>query len=161
MCFVKPSRATLRACLRDEGGLSATEFALLAPVLVFSLLAMVDIGLAVYERMTIDAVLRAGAQSAMADPGKDQVLKVLQTSAAKHFTLSGSSAVTAGRESLTLTAERYCSCRESPDLVVPCSSVCASSLTTFTFYRLTGSKQFGSIVLQQIALNSTVQVQVR
>ena len=58
---------------RSEAGVSAVEFALFAPILFFALVAAVDVGLAEYERMTIDHVLRAGAQSAMVDQGQDQV----------------------------------------------------------------------------------------
>jgi pilus assembly protein CpaE len=55
-------RKKVRDLKRSEAGVSAIEFALVAPVLALGLVAMADIGLALYERMTIDHVLRAGAQ---------------------------------------------------------------------------------------------------
>jgi Flp pilus assembly protein TadG len=58
-----PARRLLSRVRRlGEDGVSAVEFALIAPILFLSLLAMVDVGFAIHERMTIDHVLRAGAQ---------------------------------------------------------------------------------------------------
>ena len=50
---------------RANTGIAAAEFGLLLPVFALSLLAMIDVGLAVNERMNLDRVLRSGAQLAM------------------------------------------------------------------------------------------------
>ena len=50
---------------RCEAGVAAMEFALFAPMIIFGLLTMVDIGRAVTERMEMDRNVRAGAQAAM------------------------------------------------------------------------------------------------
>ncbi len=60
----------LQQLKKSEAGVSAIEFALIAPIMAFGLVATADVALAVHERMTIDHVLRAGAQAAMTDPGR-------------------------------------------------------------------------------------------
>ncbi|MFD1913040.1 TadE/TadG family type IV pilus assembly protein [Halodurantibacterium flavum] len=66
-----------RRFLSCTSGASAIEFALVAPVLMGLMLVMVDLGMAVGEKMAIDQLLRAGAQLAMADPGTGPVLTAL------------------------------------------------------------------------------------
>src|ERR1700688_4083501 len=78
---MRPFRSWIGTWRKSEKGASAAEFALFAPVLFLALVATVDVGLAEYERMTIDHILRAGAQSAMADQGQGQILKIVQNTA--------------------------------------------------------------------------------
>lgn len=143
----------LRSWSRCARGLSAVEFALLAPILFFALIATVDIGLAVYERMTIDHVLRAGAQSAMEDRGEAKVRELIETTAARNFA--------AGE--LALSADRYCACPENPGFgdAVDCSTPCADSQPTFIFYRLSGERDYTGRILPTIRLATAIQVQVR
>jgi pilus assembly protein CpaE len=140
-------------------GTSAVEFALFAPMLIVGLLSAIDLGFAEYERMTIDHALRAGAQSAMADQGTDQVLKVVQNTASKNFTLSSQSG--SNTNTLTLNVDRFCACPESLGVAVSCSTDCASSQPTFIYYRLSGAKTYTGTLLPTIGLNPSVQVQVR
>ena len=146
-------------CRRAEDGTSAVEFALFAPVLVFSLLAAVDIGLAEYERMTIDHSLRAAAQSAMTDPGANAVLKVLETTASKNFTLSDGPTASPG--ALTVAVNRFCACPNNPSVAVACSTTCTESAPTFIYYRLLGTKIHNAMILPAMTLSPSLQVQVR
>src|SRR5687767_14496661 len=82
----------IRSWLRREDGASAVEFALCAPFCTCAGIILADTGLAVHERMSLDHVLRAGAQTAMSDPGEEKVETVLESTASKHF------AVTSGDE---------------------------------------------------------------
>ncbi len=146
---------------KSETGVSAVEFALFAPVLALGLVAMADVALALHERMTIDHVLRAGAQAAMADPGATQVDKVLQS------TLS-QSAVPAN---VTLApVKRYCACPENadvkPEAAPQCETTpCANAAQQLVFYRLEAAKNYQPMslpeVLSPFQLNSSMQVQVR
>src|SRR5687767_11414888 len=77
-----------RAFGPDTSGVAAVEFALLAPVLTFAFLSMVDLGLAANEKMRMDSALRAGAQAAFIDPGADHVREVVAAVAANDFTVS-------------------------------------------------------------------------
>jgi Flp pilus assembly protein TadG len=151
-------RTRLALWCRDQAGVSAVEFALFAPILFFGLVATVDIGLALYQRMTVDHVLRAGAQSAMADQGKDAVLKVLQTTAAKNFTVATQ---TADPEALSLSVDRYCACPENTGLAIACSTTCSGSAPTNIYYRLSATKTYSGIILPQMNFGPSLQVQVR
>ncbi|THK36105.1 pilus assembly protein CpaE [Ensifer sp. MPMI2T] len=145
----------------SQAGTSATEFALLAPVLALALVAMTDVGFALYERMTIDHALRAGAQAAMADPGPTQVQKVMQFTLAKSAMLANA----------TVSAvKRYCACPENtgvdPDTAPQCgTSLCANAAAPFIYYRLAATKNYQPMSLPEVLpafeLNSTMQVQVR
>jgi pilus assembly protein CpaE len=160
----RPARPLLsRARRLGEDGVSAVEFALIAPILFLSLLAMVDIGFAIHERMTIDHVLRAGAQEAMFDPGVVHVLKVLNTTAAKSFP--------AGADAPVFKVERNCACPQAKDVWVDCSTTCAGPTPTYVYYRLSGAKTYEGMIFNGqrsfgrdwmvITLAPTLQVQVR
>lgn len=65
---------TLRAFhrfMRATSGVSAIEFALIVPILALMLVAMLEIGRGIQNRMMIDSVLRAGAHVAM-QPGRER-----------------------------------------------------------------------------------------
>lgn len=158
-------RSAFRRWRGGEDGVSAVEFGLFAPVLFFALLAAVDLGMALYERMTMDHVLRAGAQSAMADQGAVQVKKVLDSTAAKNFVVAASTSTdlsyTAGGNPITLDVTRFCACPENTGVEVACSTTCAGSKPTFVYYRLEGSKTYDGMIIPSIDMDAQMQVQVR
>lgn len=143
-----------------ERGVSAVEFALFAPILGFVLLASIDLGLAVSERMAIDHVLRSGAQSAITDPGEAATLDVMSTTAQANFTLADEESAS-GSESLTLSATRYCACPEDAGYAVACSTVCMGSEPTFIYYRMTASKTYAGWIVPVFDFDRAVQVQIR
>ena len=145
-------------CHADDGA-SAVEFALFAPILFFSLLGTVDVGLALTERMTIDHVLRAGAESAMADQGEEEILGILKATASKNFTLSSSVDATGG--TLSLSVARFCACHEAPEIALDCSQTCSASKPTIVSYRMSASKAYESMIIPGMSFNPSIQVQVR
>ena len=150
----------LRRLLRADEGVSAVEFALLAPMLVFALLATVDVGLALTERMAINHVLRAGAQSATVAKDVSAIDQVLRTTASENFTVAAAGA--AGDDAtLALRAERVCSCAEQPGIAVGCSTTCAADAPTQVFYALAGEKTYSGLILPRFRLSPAIQVQVR
>lgn len=157
---VRAARLGAAACLRCKRGVSATEFALFAPVLGFVLLASIDLGLAVSERMALDHALRSGAQSAITDPGEATVLEVMSTTARTNFALAGDASQD-GREPLTLTVVRYCACPEEVGFAVTCSAVCAGSEPTFVYYRMAATKTYAGWIAPVIEFDRAVQVQIR
>lgn len=58
----------IRRLRRDKGGSVAVEFALVAPVLVFVLAGVIDIGSATYARLSLDARVTAAATYALLQP---------------------------------------------------------------------------------------------
>lgn len=151
-------RATT-AWSRCRRGVSAVEFALIAPILGFALLASTDLGLAVSERMAIHHVLRASAQHAMSDPGEAAVLDVMRSAAEANFTIDDGTA--SSTAPLSLSAIRYAVCPEDLSFAVPPSTVCAGSKPTFIYYRLFARKTFTGWMMPAITFDRAVQVQIR
>lgn len=145
---------------RRDDGVSAVEFAFIAPALFFGLVTTVDLGLALNERMTIDHVLRAGAQRAMADPGASAVLDVLNATAEKNFTLATNN-VPPVPNPLAVSVNKFCACPESTGVAVACSTICAGPKPTHIYYRLSGQKTYLGMIIPPITARPSVQVQVR
>lgn len=144
---------------RSEDGVSAVEFALFAPVLFFALVASADLGLAEYQRMTIDHILRAGAQSAMTDPGQAQVLSVVQNTASKNFTVATQPPISAA--ALTVDVQRFCACPATTTVAVDCLTICTGSVPTFIYYSMSGTIIYSGMIMPAMTLHPLVQVQVR
>lgn len=154
------ARKRLAAWCRNGDGTAAVEFAFLAPILFFGLLSMVDLGLAVNERMTIDHVLRAGAQRALADPGETAVMSALNATAEKNFTLASNNNPPVSNP-LALTVTRFCACPDQTGIAVACSTICTGTTPTFTYYRLSGQKTYKGMLIPSITAKPSVQVQIR
>ena len=153
-------RGLLGRLVGADEGVSAVEFGLLAPMLVFALLATVDVGLALTEQMTISHVLRAGAQSATEAKDAAVIDQVLRVTAANNFTVAAPG--TAGSDtSLALQVDRICSCAEQPGVAVTCSTTCPGEAPTQVFYTLAGEKTYSGLILPQFRLSPAIQVQVR
>ncbi|MFT8246974.1 TadE/TadG family type IV pilus assembly protein [Roseomonas sp. BN140053] len=61
-------RSSLCGALLDRRGVSAVEFALVAPALLLLLFSMYDVGSAMWRTMRLEMAARAGAQYAFARP---------------------------------------------------------------------------------------------
>lgn len=150
----------LAAWRQDSGGTAAVEFAFFAPALFFGLLGMVDFGLAINERMTLDHVLRAGAQHALSDPGETSVLNALNATAENNFTLATNNNPPVSNP-LALTVTRFCACPNLTGTAVACSTICSGPKPTFIFYRLSGQKTYNGMLIPSITAKPSVQVQIR
>ncbi|WP_262269896.1 TadE/TadG family type IV pilus assembly protein [Microvirga yunnanensis] len=157
----KGMRIRLLALWRDRRGVSAVEFALIAPVLFTGLVITADIGLAVTERMTLDHVLRGAAQSAMADQGPDKVQKALEQIAARNFAAPGETTEIAEENAVTVSAVRFCACAENLSAPVACSTTCPGAASTLAYYRMEARKAYNGMLLPRIDFDLTLQVQVR
>jgi len=149
----------LRAIGHCDRGVSAVEFALFSPVLIIALVTSVDLGLAEYQRMAIDHALRAGAQSAMLDPGTAEVRNIVQSTASKNFTISTGNAISAG--TLLLDISRYCACPGATAAQVACATTCTGLSATFIYYRLTAGTIYTGMFIPAITLQPSLLVQVR
>jgi len=163
MFATKLRNRRLPALAKDDTGAAAIEFAILAPVLVLSLLATRDVGFGISEWMHMDHSLRAGAESAMRDPGKDNVKKVIESVASDEFTIASGSGSASSH--LSVDVDRFCACPESLSATVSCAEedddACADEADPSVFYRLTVEKQFTTVLLPAFPLNTSVLVQVR
>jgi pilus assembly protein CpaE len=147
--------AAFTAC---ERGVAAVEFALFAPMLFLSLVTAADLGLALYDRMALDHVLRAGALPAMADMGESSVLTTIKASANKQFAVCSSSSAPAGQFCPTVTVTCRC-----PDGSAPaCTTPVATCPSTYEkLYILSATKSRNNMLLPAFNFSSSLQVQVR
>lgn len=154
------SRVTegLATLLRDQRGVSAVEFALIAPILLGGLLSMVDLGLAATERMSLDHVLRAGAQAAMAEKDKERILKVLEATASEHFALGGSVTQTSAENPVVLSVKCICSGENATE--EECTA-CTASPQAHVYYRISAEKLYNGTVFKSLQLTTRIEIQLR
>ncbi|WP_322893431.1 MULTISPECIES: TadE/TadG family type IV pilus assembly protein [unclassified Yoonia] len=156
----RPFFKRIRGVIHNEDGVSAVEFALLAPMLVFALLAMVDLGFAISERMTIGHILRAGAQSATENVGTTAIDRILRTTAADMMAVA-EPGTTGDDTSLALSVQLICTCATQPGVGVACTTTCAGDQPTQIFYALSGTKTYAGLILPRFSQSKSLQVQVR
>jgi pilus assembly protein CpaE len=116
---------------------------------------MIDTGMAVYEKMMINQVLRAGAQPAFSGAEESEVLETLQQSAAANFSVASGDAQEA---ELALAVESYCACPGEASGEVACTAPCGSGGAAFRFYRLTAAKTFQGVMLPAFTLAGALEV---
>jgi pilus assembly protein CpaE len=144
---------------RDDKGVAAMEFGLVAPILFFGLLSAIDIGLAVNERMEVNHVLRAGAEAAINKSDEDDVLAIMAATASQNMTPSIDGQGGAG--DLNLTVDQFCACPDATEVAVACSTICTGDVPTYVYYQLGGSKDYNSMFLPNISFAPSIRVQIR
>lgn len=122
-----------RKIARDESGVSAVEFALVVPVLLISLLGVVDIGNVVYQRADMEAALRSGIQYFM--NGGDDLTR------AKSVV---NDAWTTRPEGVIVVAERFCLCESTPHA---CNVLCSDESYPASYNRLSATATFPGILM--------------
>jgi pilus assembly protein CpaE len=166
MRFLIQTRRKLRALQSDTDGASAVEFGMIAPFIFFALLAMVDLGQVAGERINMDHVVRAGAESAMVNADEDEILKVLESTAEQNFTLpsqtdQGNTYTAGATYPISLAANRLCECPEAPGTEADCSNACANDVPPNVYVDLTAAKQYSGMILPDFNLNTKARVQLR
>lgn len=147
---------SLRALARDEAGVSAIEFGLVAPMIFFSFLAMTDVGFALNDRIRLDHFLRSGAQAALRDSGELNVIETLKR------TTCGDGETYPACERLadvTFSADRYCYCPTTETTDTTCTSTCP--VQPQRFYTLSAEKSYAGIFLPDMDFAPQVLVEVR
>lgn len=130
----------------DKSGVSAVEFALTAPVLLFALLGVVDIGNVVYQRSDMEAALRSGIQYFM-NGGDD--LSRAETVV--------NDAWTTKPPGVSVIAERFCLCDSTPHA---CNTLCDDDTYPASYNRLRATATFPGILMED-AHEASQSVRVR
>lgn len=143
--------------LRSERGVSAVEFSLLAPFLVVGGLSTVDAGMAIYDKMMISQVLRAGAHGAISAESGAVVLSILEATASDNFTVASGGA---NPGELSVAVSSYCICPEDTASQVACTANCSAGNPN-QFYRLTATQEFTAIMLPDFTLSGSIDVIAR
>ena len=148
-------RGLLARLIRCTAGVSAVEFAILSPFLVLGTFGMVDTGMAIYQRMMMNQVLRAGAQPALRGSNESVVRSVLEATASENFTVADGEAT---GDELALDVETSCACPGNAVVGVGCATVCDSGSIALRFYRLSASMTFQGVMLPEFTLSGALEV---
>lgn len=155
-------RLAVGRLLRSATGVSAVEFAILAPLLVLGAFGTADAGRAIYQRMMIGQSLRAAAQLAMAGADEDAVRSVFQEVASENFTIApeGTDASNADGDTLAIAVQSYCACPSQSFVQIGCTTVCSTGIAATRFYRLFAGKSFDGIMLPDFPISGAIDVMV-
>lgn len=144
MAIGRQVAAQLRRLKDCEAGVSAIEFAFLAPVLIGGMLLMVDVGIAVGTRMEMDRNVRAGAQAAMSLNNSTASIEAIMLASAEEAAELGASVALA------------CTCAGA---AADCTTSCGSGEAPSVFIDVTATRDFSGLVLsRQLASHSRVQI---
>lgn len=145
----------IRRLWSDLRGVSAVEFALVAPLLVFGSISTVDAGIAVYEKMMIGQVLRSGAHLAIAADSVADVQTMLEATAADNFTVASG---TPADGELAVAVTNYCICAADTSTQVTCTTTCSGGADPLEFYTLSADKTYTGLFLPAFQLSGTIDV---
>jgi Flp pilus assembly protein TadG len=136
----------LRRFAQDQRGVSAIEFALTVPVLLISLLGVVDIGNVVYQRADMESALRAGVQYFM--NGGDDLSKAEQVV---------NESWTTKPQGVVVTADKFCLCGTA---LHACTTLCGDGSYPDAFNRINASATFPGILMDD-SYDASQMVRVR
>lgn len=131
---------------RDDSGVSAVEFALVAPVLLICLVGIYDVGTMVYKRTDMHSALRSGTQYFM--NGGDDLTKAEQIVA---------QAWTTKPDDVSIVGERYCQCGEE---IHACTTLCDDDSYPAAYKRLRAVATIDG-VLGDTSYSATQSIRVR
>jgi Flp pilus assembly protein TadG len=117
----------------DESGVSAVEFALTVPVLLISLLGVIDVGNVVYKRADMESALRAGIQYFM-NGGED--LEIAEQVVNNSWSTKP--------EGVFVQAETFCMCGVVEHA---CNSLCDDGSYPESYHSLTATATFEGILM--------------
>ena len=138
--------AQLRALVQNRSGVAAIEMGLVTPIILFGLILMVDVGIAVSERMELDRNVRAGAQAVMALTNEPKEVKDLIV------------ASTEGANNVSVTVNKTCTCGNAASA---CNTMCGVDEPPSVFLNISAVKPYTGIMLPAFNLESQTHVQLR
>lgn len=147
----------IRRFLNGEGGMAAAEFGLLLPVFALCLLGMLDVGLAVNERMYLDRVVRAGGQLAMSGVDDIAELEGAVVNSGENDT-QDADVPSVDTVDYTLSITRSCECGGSAG---SCTARCDGGEPPSLFYNFSAKQMMETILLPEFEVESTLRVQLR
>ena len=103
----------------DRSGVAAVEFALVAPILLFALVGIIDTALYIHDKMKVEAAARASVDYVIKSNGDDEALMM---SVLSGYFDDGSSENT-WQDALDYEVSLYCECA-SDGVEMDCSESC-------------------------------------
>lgn len=98
----------------SQDGVAAVEFALIAPVLFIMLLGILDYAMAIFNKMELEAAVRAGAQYALVKDSSSADITTVVTNST-NLTVAN----------INVTTAEFCECSDGSP--VACDGICAVS----------------------------------
>ncbi len=139
-------QAKFRALVQNRSGVAAIEMGLVTPIILFGLILMVDVGIAVSERMELDRNVRAGAQAVMALTNEPKDVKNLIV------------ASTEGANNVSVTVNKTCTCGNA---AAACNTMCGADEPPSVFLNISAIKPYTGMMLPAFNLESQTHVQLR
>jgi Flp pilus assembly protein TadG len=142
-------------CLREDRGISAIEFALVAPFLCTFVLGVVDLGFGFQAKMAVTQAAQAGTYYAMLKGYDSSAIQTVVANA------TGTSGITAP------SAAQSCGCPSGTAVTTaPCSSTCANGQTSGTYVSVSAQYQYSSILAypglpRPMTLSATSMVRIK
>ena len=136
--------------------MAAAEFGLLAPVLALVLLAMLDVGFAVNERMNLDRLLRSGAQMALT--GVEDITALESAVLNSGNSDENDNAPTIDSVDYSLSVTRTCECAGAAG---SCTERCGDGTPPSIFFNFAAVQPMETNLLPEFDVKSALRIQVR
>lgn len=142
--------------LLDTRGVSAVEFAILAPMLIFMAVATTDLGMGFYRRMQVESAAQAGAQYAMLHSFDATAISTAVTSATNYTGISASP-----------TPTQFYGCPSSTGITAASSnSTCSTGNSPGTYVSVSAQATYSTLIAYpglpnsyNLAATSTARIQ--
>jgi Flp pilus assembly protein TadG len=131
--------------LGETGGAAAVEFAIVAPLLLFGLIAMIDTGVMATTRMEMDRNVRAGAQAAMSLNNDPTAIETIVLASA------GDPA------DMAVSATMVCAC---DDTAASCTTPCGSGEAPSVYFDIAAERPYAGVLVSRVVRTQS-RVQIR
>ena len=131
--FFEQARRWVAALLADVRGVTAVEFALVAPMLMVAVMGAADFGFAANEKMRLVSAARAGAQAGFGNPGS-----------ASSMIAAATAATGLNPAAVTVTTANTCGCADGS--TIACSSVCQDGSVLRSYVTVTVSEVYSLLL---------------
>ena len=136
-------------------GVAAIEFSIVAPLLVFMLVGIVDAGSAVYRKMQVQNAVHAGTQYAIINGFNATAITTAITSASK-FSVNSSPA-----------PQQFCGCPSMSGVATAdCSSACPDGSTPGSYVTISAQSTYNTLfsyplISDQLSFSTQVTVRIQ
>jgi len=126
--------ARARNIRRDNGGVAAVEFAIIVPILVGSMISIVDLGLGLYTQVQLANAAQAGAAYAIQKGYNAEAMTTVAQAATRLTDIS-------------VTSSQFCGCPSPGGMTTTsCTASCSDGLTAGTFAQVTVTKDYSTLL---------------
>jgi Flp pilus assembly protein TadG len=130
---------------RDQRGVTAIEFAVIAPIMIGMFISIADLGLGLYTQVQLANAAQAGAAYAMQKGYNGDTMRTVAQASTR-------------LTSVTVATSQFCGCPSTTGVTVTtCASSCGDGLTAGTFAQVIASKAY-STLLSYPGIPSTINM---